>query len=194
MSENRSLLLQVKQKLLEAGADLVGFITNSRSLPLEPVFEGKYLVCVQCHSPISSGSEFCCGYCVLKYWEEFNRIYNCHSGIIILISLWQSNECTFFFNVGKTPLCKFPRCFNSCYVEDNGRIHDYCNRSHAGEHKKMKEAAERQQHTSRNQRGGKGHSLRGGQQLGGGGGGARGGARGGGGAGTSQGGRYQQGM
>ena len=54
----------------------------------------------------------------------------------------------------------------------------------------MKEVTQRQQHTSRNQRG-KGNSWpwRGGHQLGG-----RGGARGGGGAGKSQAGRYQQGM
>ncbi len=97
---------------------------------------------------------------------------------------------------GETPLCKFPRCFKTCFVENYGRVHDYCSKSHAGEHQKMKEAAERQQHTSRNRRG-KGHSWRGGHQLGGGsggGGGARGGGRGGGGAGTSQAVQYQQGM
>ncbi len=53
----------------------------------------------------------------------------------------------------------------------------------------MKEVAQRQQHTSRNQRG-KGNSWKGGYQLGGGSGGG-GGARGGGGGGA---GRYQQGM
>ncbi len=85
---------------------------------------------------------------------------------------------------GKTPLCKFPRCFKTCFVENYGRVHDYCSKSHAGEHRKMKEAAERYQHTSRNRKG-RGNSWGGdGHQLGG---------RGRGGIGTSQGGGYQQG-
>ncbi|XP_064399746.1 uncharacterized protein LOC135346153 isoform X3 [Halichondria panicea] len=162
-SEKRSLYLQAKQKIGELG--VVEFFRSL--LALDNVYEGESKLCVQCHSHISPDFDFCSSHCEMKYWDEFNHQYTYHSG--------------------ETPLCKFPRCFKTCFVENYGRVHDYCSKSHAGEHQKMKEAAERQQHTSRNRRG-KGHSWRGGHQLGG-----RGGARGGGGAGKSQAGRYQQG-
>ncbi len=142
MSEKPSLLLQVRQKVREVGVDLLGFI-NKSLIPLDNVYEGESKLCVQCHSPISPESEFCSSNCEMKYLDEFNRLYNYHSGRLYSYCVQQSMYISTF--IGKTPLCKYPRCFNSCYVEDYGRVHDYCTRSHAGEHKKMKEAAERQQ-------------------------------------------------
>ena len=35
-------------------------------------------------------------------------------------------------------LCSMPGCDKHCYVEKDGRIHDYCSKTHAEEHKKMK--------------------------------------------------------
>ena len=35
--------------------------------------------------------------------------------------------------------CSFPDCEKPCFIERNGRIHDYCSKTHADEHRKMKE-------------------------------------------------------
>ena len=35
-------------------------------------------------------------------------------------------------------LCSKPGCDKDCYIERDGRIHDYCSKTHADEHKKMK--------------------------------------------------------
>ena len=41
-------------------------------------------------------------------------------------------------------MCNLPGCMEPCYVENHGRTHDYCKRSHAQQHRKMQEAAQRQ--------------------------------------------------
>jgi len=33
-------------------------------------------------------------------------------------------------------MCKFPGCDKPCYVEPNGKVHDYCGRTHANQAKK----------------------------------------------------------
>ena len=49
------------------------------------------------------------------------------------------------------PECKMPGCNKRCYVENNGHIHDFCGKTHAGEYKAMKDA-ERQQKMMRDKR------------------------------------------
>ena len=33
--------------------------------------------------------------------------------------------------------CKFPGCHKKCYVEDNGYVHDFCDKTHAVEFKRL---------------------------------------------------------
>lgn len=41
--------------------------------------------------------------------------------------------------------CKMPGCNKQCYVENNGRVHDFCSRTHATQFKAMKDAEKQQQ-------------------------------------------------
>ncbi len=77
-SEKRSLYLQAKQKVGELG--VVEFFRSL--LALDNVYEGESKLCVQCHSRISPDFDFCSPHCEMKYWDEFNRQYTYHSGII----------------------------------------------------------------------------------------------------------------
>ncbi len=91
MSEKPSLLFQVRQKVREVG--VLGFIKSL--IPLDPVYEGESKLCVQCHSPISPDFEFCSLNCEIKYLDEFNRLYNFHSGTYTYpICVQQSSECS----------------------------------------------------------------------------------------------------
>ena len=38
------------------------------------------------------------------------------------------------------PECKMPGCNQPCYVENDGRVHEFCGRSHAREYRAMEEA------------------------------------------------------
>ena len=49
-------------------------------------------------------------------------------------------------------VCKLPGCNKLCYVENDGFVHDFCGRSHALEHKAMKDKAERQKMLQRQQK------------------------------------------
>ena len=35
-------------------------------------------------------------------------------------------------------LCSMPGCDKKCWVKDNGGVHDYCSKSHAEEHQRIK--------------------------------------------------------
>ena len=43
---------------------------------------------------------------------------------------------------GGPPECKMPGCNQPCYVEDNGRVHDFCGKTHAREYRAMKDKAD----------------------------------------------------
>ena len=49
------------------------------------------------------------------------------------------------------PECKMPGCNKQCYVENDGRVHEFCGRTHAGQYKAMKDP-ERQQKMMREKR------------------------------------------
>ena len=40
-------------------------------------------------------------------------------------------------------VCGYPGCSKQCYVEPSGRVHDYCSRTHASEHKVLQDRARR---------------------------------------------------
>ena len=40
-------------------------------------------------------------------------------------------------------VCGYPGCSKKCYVEPSGRVHDYCSKTHASEHKVMQDRAQR---------------------------------------------------
>ena len=61
---------------------------------------------------------------------------------------------------GEVPPCRFPGCLKPCFVENN-KCYDYCTRSHAIEHKRIKEAAERQHKSKKSG----GNQLSGGSKL-----------------------------
>ena len=52
---------------------------------------------------------------------------------------------------GGPPECKMPGCKQRCYVEDDGRVHEFCGRSHAKEYRAMEEEAERQEQMRKRQ-------------------------------------------
>ena len=49
------------------------------------------------------------------------------------------------------PECKMPGCNKQCYVENNGHVHEFCGKTHAGQYKAMTDA-ERQQKMMREKR------------------------------------------
>ena len=54
-----------------------------------------------------------------------------------------------FFDIDPDPdpskrVCKMPGCDKLCYVENDGRIHDFCGKGHANEYRAMKEEERRQ--------------------------------------------------
>ncbi|CAI8029732.1 N-glycosidase YbiA [Geodia barretti] len=89
-------------------------------------------VCVQCHTRFSGGGYFATtkqGYelvfCTLKcgddYWEEYGKF---------------GRNPTVFMQRGPRT-CRLPGCSKPCYVEGNGKVHDYCGRTHAQQHGAM---------------------------------------------------------
>ena len=110
---------------------------------------GRYLggspVCRQCSTPVHPNYEFCSEACGLEYWR--NHHHKTSGDLNIMTSTFYDICCCsclmcLLFRTGRN-VCGYPGCSKQCYVEPSGRVHDYCSRTHASEHKVLQDRAQR---------------------------------------------------
>lgn len=111
---------------------------------------GHYVVvltsptCRQCDAPVHPDYEFCSEGCALEYWKKFRHQHHQKSGdyratpsLLLLLVIY-------IFSSAGRKVCAYPGCSKPCFVESSGRIHDYCGRKHADEHKALQDRGRRQ--------------------------------------------------
>ena len=94
--------------------------------------------CYQCNVPVHPDFVFCSEACTSNYWKKCRDQYHKTSGD--LANGFHYHHCCYlflFFTSGQK-VCGYPGCSKPCYRE-RGRTYDYCNKTHATEHKTLQD-------------------------------------------------------